>query len=403
VVFSRAYSQSSWTKPAVASLLTSQFPSMHQTNLERSRLPDAEVLLTEAVRDAGYATAVLSGNPWVAPEYGFDQGVDHFYSPSEDRFAPGTLLGAALESVGRPGDGAAGGSVGPTPDELLEGKAARWIGVNRDRRFFLYLHLMGPHPPYDPPRPYDTMFVPRPQDPPVTTHPRKSYFFGEEGEALSGPQLADLVGRYDGEIRFADMVVGRLIASLREMDLLDRTLVIVTADHGEEFYDHKNWGHGHSLYDELLRVPLVVRYPSRFPPGMRVAAPVMSVDVMPTILELINGRTGAPTAGRSLVALLGDPGANRPEAFAELIYGYGTARALVSGDKKLIEVAVGEDRRRDIYDLRADPQERWKVVPEEAPHLFERLAALTEWAERHRVDPVETRVTEAAKALGYLN
>src|SRR5205814_5527591 len=116
-----------------------------------------------------------------------------------------------------------------------------------------------------------------------------------------------MVARYDGGIRSGDTIVGKLLAALRSRDLLDETVVIVTADHGEEFYDHGNWGHGHSVYNELLHVPLIVRYPARFPRGVRVDSTVMTIDVMPTILELAGVRSAAPMAGQSLVALATGP------------------------------------------------------------------------------------------------
>ena len=417
VLFAHAYSQSSWTKPATTSLLTSQYPSMHQTNLERSRIPDAEVLLPEVMHDAGYTTAVLSGNPWVTTEYGFNQGVDHFYSIYEERFARVTLFMPALKRV----NNFAGaplynmikrmvqGEVSTTArDEQLAAEAARWLGDNRARRFFVYIHMMSPHHPYDPPPPYDTMFVQRPQVPPVTNYPRKSYFFGEEGAPLTELQLADMVGRYDGDIRFGDTVIGKLVATLRDLDLLERTVVIVTADHGEEFYDHKNWGHGHSVYNELLHVPLLMRFPARFPRGLRVDSTVMTIDVMPTILDLAGARSPAPMAGHSLVGLVeGKPSDPPDEAFSELLYRYGTGRSLIEGDKKLIEISVGDEQKHEMYDLRADAGERWNIAPAEAPQLLSRIAEVSQWAERHRVDAAEAHVTEEmekrVKALGYVN
>jgi len=413
VLFARAYSQSSWTKPATASLLTSQYPSMHQTNLELSRIPEPEVLLPEALHDGGYTTAVLSGNPWVTSEYGFNQGVDRFYSIYDERFARVTLLMQALKRANAKLYDAAKrlvqGKLRTTArDEQVEAEAERWIGANRDRPFFAYLHLMSAHPPYDPPPPFDTMFNKHPQFPPVTNHPKTSYFFGQRADPLPDEQLADMVARYDGGIRFGDGVVGKLIAALRSLDLLDATVVVVTADHGEEFYDHGNWGHGHSVYNELLHVPLIVRYPARFPRGVRVDSTVMTIDVMPTILELTGIRSQAPIAGRSLIGLANGDGSTHPaEAYSELIYRYGTGRSLIEDDKKLIETVVGDDRHQELYDLHADPEERWQIVPAETPRLLARLQEVSTWAERRRVDAAEATVTEEARkrveALGYVN
>src|SRR5262245_18716299 len=345
VLFANAYAQSSWTKPSTASIFTSQYPTMHQTFLEKSRLPESEILLPEVLRGAGYTTAVLSGNPWVTPEWGFDQGVDHFFSIYDERFARVTLFMMALKRGSKLVDANATvyntvkrrvqGELSTTErDEVLYAEAARWLEANAARRFFLYMHMMSP---YNPPPPFDRAFVEHPETPPVTYYPKKSYYFGEKGEPLSPAKLADMVGRYDGDILFADTVVGKLLARLQAMGLLESTVIVVTADHGEEFYDHENWGHGQSVYNELLHVPLLVRYPAVLPRGARIEEPVMSVDIMPTLLELAGASTTGLLVGRSLVAVAqGRATDHSPEAYAELLYRYGTERTLVRAPEKLI-------------------------------------------------------------------
>jgi arylsulfatase A-like enzyme len=417
VLFAHALAQSSWTKPSTVSLLTSQYPTTHQTNLERSKVPPALTLLPEVLRAHGYTTAVFSGNPWVTPEYGFDQGVDHFHSVYDERFARETLFMPALKRVNNLVRAPAYNLVKrlvqselstTARDVDLVAQALRWLGESPPGPFFLYLHLMSPHHPYDPPPPFDRAFVTVPQDPPVTNYPRKSYFFGEQGEALADEKREDMVGRYDGDILFVDTVLGGFFAELRARGLLDRTVIVLTSDHGEEFFDHANWGHGHSVYDELLRVPLIVRHPALFPPG-RVEGPVMSVDVMPTILELAGAAGTGPMAGRSLVAAMrgGEPAPG--EAYAELLYRYGTGRALVRDHTKLVEITVEDRRRHELYDLGRDPREQRNLAAGTGaePEFAGRLAEVTAWAERHRVDGAEAAITpemeQRVRALGYVN
>jgi arylsulfatase A-like enzyme len=421
ILFTRAFAQSSWTKPSTASLLTSHYPTMHQANLDRARVSDAEVLLAEMMRDAGYTTAVLSGNPWVTAEYGFAQGVDHFYSVYDERFVRVTLLMLALRRVNKLFDDDATiyniikrqirGDLSTTArDAILGAEAIRWLGEHRDRPTFLYMHLMSPHHPYDPPPPFDRAFVTNPQTPPMIVYPRKGHFLYEHGDPLSAERLADMIGRYDGDILFGDTVVGKLFAEMRRLELLDRTVVVITADHGEEFYDHQNWGHGHSVYNELLHVPLLVRYPATLPQGARVDVPVMSVDVVPTILELAGVAPVGTLAGRSLVPLMqGKPWERPAEAYAELIYRYGEGRALITADKKLVETTVGQDHRRLLFDLVTDPDENRNLIGDHTDPLpYERrLAELLAWATQHRVDAVEAHVSEdmekRVRALGYVH
>jgi arylsulfatase A-like enzyme len=420
-LFTRAYSQSSWTKPATASLLTSHYPTMHGANLESSKLADGETLVFETMRDAGYATTVFSGNPWVTPEYGFHQGVDRFYSVYDERFARVTLLMQALKRVNRLVEGKARaynavkmlvqGELSTTArDVRLNAETFGWLAANGERPFFLYLHYMSPHHPYDPPPPWDTRFNPHPHDPPVTYYPRKSYYFYEEGAELTPDQRADMIGRYDGDIGFVDDVFGKLMAELRRLRLLDRTVVIVTADHGEEFFDHRNWGHGHSVYNELLHVPLLVRWPAAFAPGMRVDDAVMTIDVVPTILALAGVPAPPGLAGASLVPLgQGAAPAAGDRAYSELIYRYGSGYTLQGRERKLVETVVGGQTRRTLFDLLADPGEQRNVLDGKPEHgaLVTRLDGVRRWAAEHRVDAAEATITDdmdkRLKALGYVN
>jgi arylsulfatase A-like enzyme len=420
VLFEHAYSQSSWTKPATASLLTSRYPSMHQMWREEGRLADSETTLAEALRAGGYATALLSGNPWVSPEYGFDQGVDHFVSVYDERFARVTLLMNVLKRMNLAIDRQARaynhlkmlvqGELSTTArDERLDAAAFPWLEANKDRPFFLYMQYMSPHHPYDPPPPYDR-FVPDRSITPVTWYPKKSYFVFEHGEPLSEPQRQDMIARYDGDILFADTMVGRLLEELRRLDLLERTVVIITADHGEEFYDHQNWGHGQSVYDELIHVPLIVRLPGEAPRGRRITQPVMSVDLMPTLLALTRTAPPADLAGRSLVpALRGGDSMPASEAYSELIYTYGGARALVEDHEKLVTKTQSEETRRELYDVAADPHEQQDLVARrraDGDALAGRMAAVQTWAGQRVAQATDAHVgvetTDRLKALGYV-
>ena len=419
VLFERAFSQSTWTKPATASLFTGRYPSQHQAYLEKARLSDTELLLPEAFDQLGYRTAVFSGNPWITPDYGFDQGVDDFYSVYDERFARVTLFMMTLKRVSNLIDGGRSynrvkmlvqGELSTTErDTRLNQEIDRWLDEHGRRPFFMHVQYMSPHHPYDPPPPFDR-FVPDPSLEPVTYYPRKSYFFFEEGEEISEAQRADMVARYDGDILFVDAVFDDLIANLRSRDLLDRTVVVLTSDHGEEFFDHRNWGHGQSVYNELTHVPLIVRYPERFPAGRRVDAPVMLVDVMPTVLDLAGASTPEGLAGRSLLALVAPRGTPEPrEAYSELLYRYGQAQALVQGDAKLVRMTKGEQSRTELYALDEDFRERHDLAEQAAARraLEARLAAVESWTREHQGAAaaeveIDAEMANRLKALGYL-
>jgi arylsulfatase A-like enzyme len=403
VLFERAFAQSSWTKPSTASLLTARYPSMHQLYLEKASLADREVLLPEVLRDHGYRTAVLSGNPWIRPEFGFDQGVDHFFSVRAEGFAHGTLFMTALKSANRLIDAGTMvynrvkrlvvGHIAPTErDTRLNAEAARWLARQGTQPFFLYLHYMSPHQPYTPPAPFDRTFVPDPKVAPVTVNPRKTYRLFEIGDPLPEERRQDLIARYDGAILFADHVLGELVATLRALDLLDETLVVVTSDHGEEFYEHHNWGHGQSLYNELIHVPLVMRWPARLPGGRRVGRIVRSVDVMPTILELVGIPRTLSMAGRSLLGVVQDENsAGWDEAYAELLFRDASVHALVRGHEKLLETMRDGRLRRELYDLAADFDEQNDLATRraDAPAVEERVAAIHALSGQSSASPSE--------------
>jgi arylsulfatase A-like enzyme len=294
-------------------------------------------------------------------------------------------------------------------DAQLNREIVGWLDDNGEHPFYMHVHYMSPHHPYDPPPPFDR-FVPDPSLPPVTYYPKKSYFFFEEGEELPPAARADMVARYDGDILFVDGVFDDLLAMLRARDLLDRTVVVLTSDHGEEFFDHRNWGHGQSVYNELTHVPLIVRYPPLFPPDTRIETPVMTVDLMPTVLELAGATVPGGLAGRSLLPLLAPlaTAASR-ESYSELLYRYGRAQALVRDESKLVRMTKGEESRTELYDLSTDFGERRDLTSDESARraLEAQLTAVESWTSQHQGAPaaeveIDGEMANRLKALGYL-
>jgi len=262
VVFTNAIAQSGWTKTSTASILTGLVPFHHGALDRDDALPAAILTLPLMLRDAGYSryAAVANGN--VAPEFGFGRG-----------FEPYEYLNGKEEN-----SGAVAGTVVDT--------FARWL----DRRktaapFFAYLHTIDPHDPYAAPPPYAEQFR---ADIKTTLH----VALESEIAALlkTRPDLtmdgvrSDLIAKYDAEIVYNDAMFGRAVADLKRRGLYDSALIIFTSDHGEEFLDHGHWGHGHSLYHELIHVPLIVKFPHGRDAGRVISANVQHADIVPTVL-----------------------------------------------------------------------------------------------------------------------
>jgi len=370
VLFEWVFSQAPYTKPSVASLLTGRLPSDHRATRESSMVEPESTILPEILRRHGYATAAFTTNAWLTPEFGFGQGVDHFHTIMRERIIRFPLAFMALRRANRLVDRGAyvysvlkrrlvGKVPTATRDARLSEAVLAWLDAPPERPFFLYVHFMSPHHPYDAPPPLGDMFVRPGERRRIFSYPRKSGKLAGTGEALPAEEYEELVARYDGGIRFADEMLGRLVAKLRERRLLDETVLVVTADHGEEFYDHRNWGHGHSLYNELLHVPLVVRYPPVTPAGRRVRDRAMVVDVLPTLLDLAGVPAPPALAGRSLVpAIRGQPIDAARELRAEHLHEVEEARMVIREGKKLISMRAGSRRWQELYDLDRDVSER---------------------------------------------
>jgi arylsulfatase A-like enzyme len=349
VVFHTAISSSSWTLPTHVTLLTALPPSLHGVNGIRRRLAESAVTLAEVLHAAGYETAGFVGGPLLRRIYGHDQGFDSY----DD------------STVVRPLGQANHGITSPTLVGLVDDWLAAWRRRGTGRPFFVFLHLWDVHYDYAPPPPYDRLF-----DPDYDGTLDASNF--ETNPALRpdmpARDLQHLVALYDGEIRFTDEWIGRLLDTLDRMGLTDDTIVVVTADHGDEFFEHGGKGHATTLFDEVLRIPLLMRYPRRIRPGQVVDEQVRLEDVAPTILGLARvdppadfGVHGGPedAAGADLTPwLVGHPKEPFPSLTAyALLVPFGRTTAVRTPTHKLIERTQGKRRHTFFYDLRSDPGE----------------------------------------------
>ena len=366
VVFDRAYSSSGWTSPATASLFTSLHPFQHgviwnvrrlrESRFRFSRVPEEVETIAEALKKAGYATFAVSDNPSASALGGFEAGFDRFESASD----------ASATAV----------------NHRVKQWRADLVG---GRPYFLYLHYMDAHEPYLPQgRAFDA--------------------FMKDG--LPNPRR-DFVAAYDSEIRLLDSKVQGLFGSL---GWNEHTIIIVTSDHGEGFHDHGLVGHANSLYDELMRVPLIVYSGGGgFPPG-RVSVPVGHVDVLPTLRELAGLPPDPRNVGWSLVPLLGGGRWDRGERplLAHLVEfdEKHEVRAVVLGRYKLVERRPG---RAELFDLEADPAERLDLAGRH-PEMVARLrdaydraeAGATRYGQHAREAQLTPEAVEQLRALGYV-
>jgi arylsulfatase A-like enzyme len=332
-----------WTKPATAALLTGLHPVRHQAMDRLDRIPDAAVTLAERLRGQGYQTLGASANGWVSPGFGFDRGFDTFLY--RDGLKSAALNRQLLPLLGR---------LKPP--------------------FFLYVHYIDPHAPYAPDAGWDG----RPLPAALRSHPLTIQELDAPHFIHRSPELmARARDLYDGEIRQADAGLRALVGALARRGLMRNTVLVVTADHGEELGDHGRMSHGQTVYEEVLRIPLVIRAPGVVAAGHRPGRASL-LDVVPTLLDLLGiGRAVGepPLDGISLAGRFGRDAApaddDRP-FLAHLDFVDGTGLALTQGRWKLV---LGKNPyRKELFDLLADRQERHNLVGEVGSGgVFQRL------------------------------
>jgi arylsulfatase A-like enzyme len=391
VRFERAYATAPWTKPSVASMITGLYPSAHGANLLESTVDESLRTLAEILRDRGYATGGVVSHAMLTTRRGFAQGFEIY----------------------REGD-ARGHRYVSTP-----GVTSKAIGLldrfsQEERPFFLFVHYFDPH----------YSFV---------RHPGIGFAEADAGRLsgnetvhelrsmlheLTEDELRFLRDLYDEEIRFTDEGIDRLLAQVWELGLDANTLIVVTADHGEEFRERGWLGHTRSLYEELLRVPLIVRVPGAAARARTVSEPVSLVSLTPTILELIGIDPGdIRFQGESLAAQIQGGAAVRPGTiFAEVDYRAGDLelpikraqkKAIIKGRFKLIrDDSTGGI---EVYDLERDAGEQKDLsglhprLKGELHHMLETtLQRVRKGAAEGGVRELSEEELEQLRGLGYL-
>jgi arylsulfatase A-like enzyme/Tfp pilus assembly protein PilF len=413
VVFETVVSQAPWTAPAMASLFTGLYPSVHGLDggivwgegaipsagslpfAVQKALPPGHQTLAEVFRQAGYSTAGFVSNLYVNSIFGFAQGFDHFDDEYADyNFEQGEVKRRA---------------------DVTNERVFEWLRAGLEEPFFLLVHYNDPHWPYDPPAPFGHSFIAGYNGSLTPTKTREVVVTHHEmPPPLSEEDLAYIVGLYDGEIQYVDAHLGKLLEAVRELPTVRDLVTVLTADHGEEFLDHGAFNHGYTLYEEQTSVPLIVSAPSRFDPR-RVSQQVRLIDAAPTLLEMagVNSQN-TRFQGRSLVPLLEGLSLEPIDAFSEAT-NVGDQSALRSTDShKLIHSLI--DPQWLLFDLASDPGELHDLASQRAERLRELATRLEAWREENRalrsqiniagtgIDRVvlDEEMKKGLEALGYI-
>ncbi len=422
-IYTQARSAAVWTLESHASLFTGLHPRQHGVDVEHRFLDPALPTLAETLGGLGYQTAAFSTNAWVGPHFGLDRGFQHFSAlwrlfPGMGR-RPFPWWEKALRKglLERHDKGA----------RKLNSYVRRWWGRQRDpaRPFFLFGLFLDAHLPYRPPRGYAERLLPAPALAAAHGANQDAWAYMAGETAMSEDDFAGLRGLYDAEISYVDEQVGELLDFLAAAGGLENTVVIVTADHGENIGDHGLMDHQYCVYDTLAHVPLLIHYPAAFPTGEDDAL-VQHTDLFPTLLD----QTGAPDAsrpalpGRSLcppppAPRHSQPGviqysaahrhrfARRHPGFDPASKGYDrTFDAIIQRDYKLIRSSHGQ---HELYDLSDDPSEGIDLAGVRPDLVATFGAALDAWLEAHppfggagTAPELDQDLAAHLRGLGYL-
>ena len=374
ILFSGHVAQSSWTKCSMASLWTGLYPNRTRVLRAQNALPEAARLPAEIFRDAGFRTAGIFRNGWVAANFGFSQGFEIYQMPPPRKY----------ELAAQPDDPAKV----PGSDADVIRSASEFLRAHAGERWFLYLHLLDVH-----------------------------QYSSDESSAVFGTRWSDL---YDNAILWTDTLVGHLLDELDRRGLRDRTLVVFASDHGEAFGEHGGEGHARNVYGEVTETPFFLSFPFRLEPGIIVDSESENVDIWPTILDLLGLVSLQDSDGQSLVPAIRAAAAGEaraepaPLAFAQIDKTWGQLEAqprqtvaVTQGSWRLV-YDEARSKRPELFDQVADPRER-RNVAKDHPEIAQRLSdAVSDYLKRSNTPWGESPVIEIDKmelnqlrAIGY--
>jgi arylsulfatase A-like enzyme len=401
-VFLNVYSASPWTLPSHVSIMTGLYGVHHQVYHDSERMDPKDVTLAEKLRENFYKTTAFTGGGFVSSVYGFSKGFDSYYEGE-------------------------GGIFHQDSAERVFSVVSQWIDRSKGQDFFLFVHTYQPHSPYACPPPYKFMFL---DDDAKWGHIDLIQHLGGNDclyKELPDEERRNIIALYDGEIRYTDeMLIAPLIDKLKETGLYERTLLILTSDHGEEFFDHSAWGHGYSVYDEALKVPLLIKFPDSHFKGKRITKIVSLVDIMPTILNWLEvDFSDIKIDGTSLLPVVTDR-ENTDRKFladvAENVLNYHNLEKITTNQDKLKLILNKSSGAQDdgffrflppdipaieIYDLIKDSEEKNNVA-EKYPDLTRQIISWIDdfYSQAVKKDVkkmvMDEKLKEQLRALGYI-
>jgi arylsulfatase A-like enzyme len=407
VLFKNTYSTTSWTLPGHVSLLTSLNCLNHQVYFPLQKMNPDVLTLADILRTEQFYCAAFTGGGYLSATYGFSKGFD------------------AYQEIKLHGDQA----IRLDEAERLAQLASRWLEDNKDKTFFLFLHTYQPHDPYANLSPTGREFL---EENAEWDQVKMEPLFGGKGRfdtQFSEKEKQNIIALYDGEIKYTDVFfVQPILDKLEELGLYEKSLIILTSDHGEEFFDHEAWLHDHSIYDEGIRIPLVIKFPDTEHKGRQIEKIARITDIMPTILKQMKVKTSYKQFdGASLFPLLNGKEKTQRTFVSDLaLREFEMAPTVISINKDNFKFILNkkisspytkrvvrnfDGSQIELYDLEIDPKETRNLAANIAYRemCFELLVNINRLDEQANLTTKERdevtldqSLRERLKALGYI-
>lgn len=403
VLYTKAISEAPWTLPSIASIFTGVSSFVHLVQQVENRIPLSIPTLAEYMSGAGYYTTAIGSNV-LLDNASFSRGFleYHFFPSDHEKHPEEPTFGLTLLKRIQ-------GKNNPAPStQKITAFSKMWLEKNKDKNFFLWIHYYDPHLPYVPPQP----LIPE-EKPPVTVGSAVSLQLASAIKmGFFVPTLRErewIKKLYLAEAKSVDQGFGSILAALKENALYEDSLMIVTSDHGEEFWEHGKQGHSHSVYNELLRVPLVIKFPAG-EAGL-YESNVSITQILPTILDVCEIRSNPQFSLWSLVPYKDNPPPDEPVISANLAQ-FHHSIAVSFGTMKYIQDLI--TNREELYDLTADSQEQTSIAslyPEQLQKARDILKEFknesTRLRQHYKViqkqkSNLDEETEEKLRALGYI-
>lgn len=404
IVYDKATTHSAWTLPSHQTIFTGRYPSELSASWGCKELQDDHLTLAEILKKRGYHTGAVVGGPFCTRWHGLSQGFD-YYEDHLPRSMPflSQLVNRLIPNLFS--------SVGKRRADQINDFVFRWLEKNSDSPFFLFINYFDAHLRLNPPYPYRLTFE-------GAFNPIRGFFLSQgdmefdvtQGKRkLSEAEEKHWVTLYDGEIRFMDSELGRLFDKLKELGVYENTMLVITSDHGHSYGEHNLAGHSGWIFEEVMRVPLIIRYPGGKPGGTRMKERFGLVNLFSLILNELD--IPVPTTAHSyepdngMEPFILENGREHPLWRLDYPYAGKNLRAIYQGQYKLVTV---EGKAAELYDLIKDPEESINLLDRESAVAQRLDHKLSETLKTLLLPPEESgrvlddELVEELKAVGYL-